>query len=300
MNARSVIDGRPADSGDDGSLRPIQASYESSGYSESHVEISVVIPAFNEAKDIGRTIDSLRHYFASRRMSFEVCVVDDGSQDNTLELARRLNVSKLLVNSTNMGKAAAVRKGVLRTSGQYVLVMDCDSSTPIDELDKLLRHTEEADLVIASRYLPQSEILAKQPPWRQLNSLLFRSIARGLMALGVSDSQCGFKLFRSTTIESVFGEPFLGRFSFDVEILRRAIDSHWRISEVPVVWRDRPDSRLRPRDVLMMYVDLIRAWLHFSFNHRQTQGESHPLRGPAQTCRADDSKAQYRKNRSYS
>ena len=188
-------------------------------------------------------------------------MVDDGSEDQTEQVAKRYEGIRVIRNDRNLGKGESVRRGALSASGALVLVVDADSSTPIGEFDRFIAQADACDIVIASRYLPQSRTIVKQALLRRLNSQVFRLLAGRLMGLRVSDSQCGFKLFRTEVVQAIFSSPFVGRLSFDVEILRRAKRLGLRVQEMPVQWDHRQGSKVNLLELARMYWDLLRVWL---------------------------------------
>jgi dolichyl-phosphate beta-glucosyltransferase len=210
------------------------------------VELSIVIPAFDEAERIGPAIDAALAHAGGG----EVIVVDDGSTDGTSEvLAGRPVVA--LRHDRNLGKGAAVRSGVLASRGGWVLVMDADLSTPMGELAKLRSAAHGADVVIGTR--------GARAGARAIVSRAFHQILRSLLDVPWRDTQCGFKLFRGDVARELFGGARIDHFAFDVEILVRAYDRGLRIVEVPVEWAPSADSRVSiARDSGRMLYDLFR------------------------------------------
>jgi dolichyl-phosphate beta-glucosyltransferase len=223
--------------------------------------LSVIIPAFNESDRLAPTLDSIIDYFKGFSSPIEIIVVDDGSLDQTSQIARSKKGIKVIQNNRNLGKGESVRRGIIQASGEMILVMDADSSASIQELDKLIPHIANFDIVIGSRYQPESHIIIDQPLARQINSILFLLVARRLLHLKFTDTQCGFKLYKSTIVKNIFSVPFIGKFSFDVEILWRAKKAGFEILEVPIHWSYRYGSKITLFRIMGMYLDLLRAWL---------------------------------------
>ncbi len=225
--------------------------------------LSVVIPAYNEARCIGRTLERIREYAARSATQCEVIVVDDGSRDGTCDIVRRFAAEpldlRLLVNPANRGKGHAVREGMLAATGGLVLMCDADLSMPIEELEKLLPWLERGyDVVIGSRDMPESVL---DPPQRLLRRWLawrFRAIRRRLLLRELRDTQCGFKLFRRDAVREVFALQTIDGWLFDCEVLGIAERLGYRIKEVGVVWRNNPDSRVKPvREALLAVPTLL-------------------------------------------
>jgi len=219
--------------------------------------LSVVIPAYNEAGCIARTLERIREYAARGARRCEVIVVDDGSRDGTCDIVRRFAAEpldlRLLVNPANRGKGHAVREGMLAATAELVLMCDADLSTPIEELEKLLPYLERGyDVVIGSRDMPESVLDPPQPLLRRWLAWRFRAIRRRLLLRELRDTQCGFKLFRRDAAREVFSRQTTTGWLFDCEVLGLAERLGYRIKEVGVIWRNNPDSRVKPvREALL-------------------------------------------------
>jgi len=212
---------------------------------EGLASISIVIPAFNEAKRLPATMESVLAYLSARPLSFaEILVVDDGSIDDTAALVARFagkeNRIRLLKNPGNRGKGYSVRQGMLEAKGDWILSTDADLSAPIGELDKLFAAAirEGAEVAIGSRALDRSLVGVHQSAFRELSGRLFNIAMRVLTGLPFRDTQCGFKLFRADAARAIFSRQTLDGFSFDVEDLVIAEVLHRRAIEVPVVWNN--------------------------------------------------------------
>jgi dolichyl-phosphate beta-glucosyltransferase len=229
------------------------------------VELSIILPAYNEGKRIGVTIEKILDYFHSRNTSFEIIVVDDGSKDKGGEIfedfSKKYPKVKILRHRTNLGKGATVKTGILEAKGDYIFFSDADLSTPIEEIEKLLRGVKEEgyDIAIGSRGLPDSKILVPQPWYRQCIGRFFPWLVRFIVFQDIKDTQCGFKLFKKDVARELFSLQRITGFSFDVEILYLAKKRGYRVKEIPVVWSDSPGSKVRIlRDSFLMLKDLLR------------------------------------------
>jgi dolichyl-phosphate beta-glucosyltransferase len=213
------------------------------------MKLSLVIPAYNEAARIEQSLAQIFSYLAEVSQPAEIIVVDDGSTDTTGEkvqamAARRPNL-RLLRLPRNLGKGAAVKAGVLASQGDWVLMSDADLSTPLTELPRFLAAlTDGFDLVIGSRQLPQSKIVRHQPRLRQQAGLMFGSLVRKLIPVGVVDTQCGFKLLRGPAGRELFQRLTIPGFCFDVELLVLAQALGFRVAALPVTWEDMPGSKV--------------------------------------------------------
>ncbi|HEX2253823.1 MAG TPA: dolichyl-phosphate beta-glucosyltransferase [Thermoanaerobaculia bacterium] len=228
------------------------------------MDLSVVIPAYNEAQRLGSTLEHLLAYLEGRGASFEVLVVDDGSGDATAEVAaafvpRGVRVLRL---EPNRGKGAALKAGVLASRGARVLLTDADLSTPIEDLPRLESRLPEAAVVLGSRALATSRITRRQPLYRELMGKGFNLLVRLAGVGGVRDTQCGFKLLDGDAARALFPELTVERFAYDVELVWLARRRGHRVVEEGVRWADSPDSRVSPlTDSLRMLWDLVRLRL---------------------------------------
>jgi glycosyltransferase involved in cell wall biosynthesis len=235
--------------------------------------ISIVVPAFDEEKRVGPTLDEIVRFLDSRRIDAEVLVVDDGSRDRTSWVvgSREHPYVRVLTNPTNRGKGWSVRRGFLEARGDWVLFTDADLSTPIEELDALLdAAVEGADVVIGSRAIDRSRILIHQSRVREAAGIVFNRIVRIILRLPISDTQCGFKLFNREKCERVFRLQRIQRFGFDPELLYLARKAGLVIREIPVTWRNDDRTRVRlGRDAATMFMNLIQIrWNWISGKYR--------------------------------
>ncbi len=227
--------------------------------------ISIIIPAYNEELRIQPTLEKIHTYCAGRFSEFEIIVVDDGSSDNTLSLVKRVgrdleNISPIHY-SKNAGKGFAVRQGVLASKGDLLLISDADLSTPIEEMKKLIPHIlrDNYDIVIGSRGLEKSDIIMKQPWYREIMGKTFNILVKIVAVSGINDTQCGFKLFRGNIARALFSKCTINGFSFDVEVLYLAKRSGYKMKEVPIRWINSPASKVELiSDPLIMILELLK------------------------------------------
>jgi dolichyl-phosphate beta-glucosyltransferase len=225
--------------------------------------LSLVVPAYNEALRLPRTLDTIRNHLEAAGEDYEVIVVDDGSGDGTAGEAKRkaegwrqLSVVRLSVNA---GKGAAVREGMLRARGDHRAFSDADLSTPLDELARLQACLGgDCHVAIASRDLPGSNIEVRQSGPRELAGKTYNRLLRLLLLPGIHDSQCGLKVFTAEAAVTCFTPLRTMRFGFDAEVLLRARRQGWSIAEVPVRWSHVEASRVTAgRDAPRMLLDLL-------------------------------------------
>jgi dolichyl-phosphate beta-glucosyltransferase len=222
--------------------------------------LSVVVPAHNEASRVGSCIERATAYLVAQPYTSEVIVVSDGSTDATVRIAREVGRERVRVIEipTHRGKGYAVRTGVLAAAGCHVLFSDVDFSTPIDEVERFLVALAGGyDVMVGSRALPDSDIWARQVWWRQSMGRVFNGIVRATLDFEMRDTQCGFKCFRREAARAIFSRARVDRFAFDVEVLWIAQRLKLRVGELPVSWADAGQSKVHLiRDSLRMLFDL--------------------------------------------
>jgi len=230
--------------------------------------LSVVIPAYNEQDRIERTLTRVVEYLDGRGEPYEILVVSDGSTDATEGIVQRFAQThpqvKLFAYQPNRGKGYAVRYGILRAQGERILFSDADLATPIEELEKLEPYLERGyPVAIGSRPLRESQLVVRQPFYREMAGRAFNKVVQVLAVRGIHDTQCGFKLFTRDAAHAIFSRCRLNGFSFDFEALFYAQRLGYEIAEVPIRWMHQEGSKVRLlRDGLRMLRDLV--WLRLS------------------------------------
>jgi glycosyltransferase involved in cell wall biosynthesis len=226
--------------------------------------ISIIIPAYNEQTRLPDTLRRVTQYLQESRWDFhEILVVDDGSRDGTAAAAASFagvnaNIF-LLSNPGNRGKGYSVRHGMLKARGEWRLFSDADLSTPIEELEKLWCQVELGgqEIAIGSRALDRSLIGVHQPGYRESMGRIFNAVMRAATGLPISDTQCGFKLFRADVAEEVFSRQTLDRFGFDAEVLYIAARRGYHIAEIPVRWNHVDGSKVGMLSGLHAFGELL-------------------------------------------
>ena len=216
--------------------------------SSRHVEWSVVIPAFNEARRLPPYLAEIVGYFEGRGAPYEVIVVDDGSRDGTADRVRETAGPapvRVIPLAGNEGKGAAVRHGMLAAVGAFRMFADADGATPIDELKRLeAALAAGADVAIGSRVVRDPGVAVVARPHRVVAGRVFNGLVSRVGLPEVGDSQCGFKAFKARAAEAIFSKLRTRGFGFDVELLMLAKWQGFRIAEVAVNWTDRPGSKV--------------------------------------------------------
>lgn len=228
------------------------------------LHLSVVVPAYNEEARIGASLIGMLAYFDAQKYRYELLVVDDGSSDNTRAVVQEIagthpNVCVLHYDG-NRGKGHAVRYGMLRAAGDFVLFSDADLATPIAEVENLFAALGEgADIAIGSRDVPGARLEKRQSFLREMGGKLFNRCVQLVAVPGIHDTQCGFKLFTRAAAQDVFGRCQIDNFSFDVEALYLARRFGYKIAETPVRWAHQEGSKVRfVRDAVRMLKTLFR------------------------------------------
>lgn len=213
--------------------------------------LSIIFPAYNEARSIRPALEHALAFVQARNISGEILVVDDGSRDETHSTASEMAGGepqvRVLSHSPNRGKGYAVKRGMLSARGAYRVFLDVDLATPLEEIDPLLASLQAgADIVLGSRYLPGSRLEVKQGRLRRWMGAVFRWFARRILRLPTSDVTCGFKGFRAAAAERLFAAQRESGWAFDAELIHLAFKWGMNVREIPVRWRDAGDSAVQP------------------------------------------------------
>ncbi len=235
--------------------------------------LSLVIPAYNEAKRLPGTIQSLARYLRSAPFEkVELIVVDDGSRDETGAAAEAAKPElddigtplRVIRNGKNRGKGFSVRRGMLAAVHEWVMFSDADLSAPIAELEKLMQAatTGGHDVAIGSRAIDHSLIGIHQPWYREFVGRVFNLNVRLLTGLEIADTQCGFKLFTDRAAKQIAAKQRVERFGFDVELLYIARKLGFTIAEVPVRWNNEANSSVTLGAGLQAFGDIWRVKWH--------------------------------------
>jgi dolichyl-phosphate beta-glucosyltransferase len=226
--------------------------------------ISIIIPAYNEQVRLPDTLRRIAEYLRASDWSFqEILIVDDGSRDGTAagaeEFAKGQPNARVLRNPGNRGKGYSVRHGMLEARGDWRLFSDADLSTPIEELEKLWNVVTKGKdpVAIGSRAVDRSLIGVHQPGHRETMGRLFNGVMRVATGLAISDTQCGFKLFRADVAQEVFSRQLLERFGFDAEVLYIADRRGYGIAEVPVRWNHVDGSKVGMMTGMRAFEELL-------------------------------------------
>ncbi len=219
------------------------------------MDLSIVIPAFREGEKVAHDVEAAGKFLVRQDLTGEIIVVDDGSPDDTKEAAERAEVPsgverRVIRYEPNHGKGYALRTGMSQTRGEVIMFADVGRCVP---LDNALRGIEairngECEIAHGSRKLPDSILDRRQRLYRRVLSWLFRKVAGAWMGVPgrLTDTQCGFKIYRGDVGRELYAACRTDGFMFDLEVLLRALRKGYRVTEFPVEWRCDRDSRLKP------------------------------------------------------
>ena len=236
-------------------------------------ELTIVVPAYNESARLPGTLRAIDQFIIDSRLTVELLVVDDGSSDDTIHVAKAHTSAAaryVTMCLSHRGKASAVRTGILASNGRHVLFTDADLSTPIDYATQLMEALEHgADVAIGSREGIGSTRVG-EPAYRHVMGRVFNAVVRLLAVPGINDTQCGFKAFRRDAARDIFSRTILHSgdapvhgprvTGFDVEVLFIARKSGYTIAEVPVYWEHVSGSKVQPLpDSFRMFADVLRV-----------------------------------------
>lgn len=223
--------------------------------------LSIVVPAFNEAGRLPRTLPRFAA-FCEARQETDVLVVNDGSLDGTAavleEFARRHPAVRVMHNAAHRGKGHALRQGALQATGEWILFTDADLSTPLDEIEKLFSAVRQhaASIAIGSRAIDRRTVGVRQSAAREWSGRFFNVVMRTITRLPYRDTQCGFKLYHREAARTIFPRQTLDGFGADVENLVTARVHGLRVVEVPVRWDHVEDTRVGPLSGGRAFVDV--------------------------------------------
>ena len=228
--------------------------------------LSIIIPVHNEQRRLPNTIEQALHFMSQQTYVAELIVVENGSQDRTLEIARAFaekHPQLRVLQEQARGKGLAVRHGMLEARGEYRFMADADFSMPPEEINRFIPPMlTDSDVAIASREAPGA-VRYGEPAYRHFIGRIFNLMIRILALPELQDTQCGFKCLRADVAEDLFPRLTLTGLAFDVELLFIARQRGYRIVELPISWYFNADSKVRVvRDSFEMARDLLRIRLN--------------------------------------
>jgi len=236
------------------------------------IYLSVIIPAYNEAQRLPKTLGRLSEYFAGKSVAYEIIVVLDGPIDGTREavrsMTRRIPHVRMIDRGINRGKGYTVKEGMLQATGRIRLFIDADNSTDIAHFDQMKPLFDQGcDVVIASRNAkdaPGAEQAVSQRWYKQFFGRLGNLLVQLLAVPGIWDTQCGFKAFRAEAAERIFSQTTIDGWGFDIEVLVLARALDYKIGIIPARWINDNRSHVRAADYLRVLGDTVRVRLNLA------------------------------------
>ncbi len=226
------------------------------------IELSLLIPAYNEETIIENTLDRVLEFLSKKNYKWEVIVVDDGSSDKTSEIIKSLRAQgvRLVKHDINMGKGAAIRTGVKKSKGKFIIFSDADLSVSIKNIDQFLTELKKSEVVIGSRRVLGAQIVIPQPAMRENLGRGYTQLTRSVTGVKLSDFTCGFKGFRKAAAKNIFARTLIDRWAYDSEILFLAKKLGYKITELPISWKNREDTRVSLGDAIVTsFIDLLKV-----------------------------------------
>ena len=235
--------------------------YKNTSLKIKHVhqmKTSIVVPLYNEEKRAGKFLGELLEFSKKNLDDYEIILVNDGSNDNTLGLIKKYESPekvKIISYEINRGKGGALKEGFKAANGEKILFIDADGSIPPQEITQMLEKLDEYDVVIGDRTSKESDV--DTTIIRKFTQISFNFIVNLLYNLRISDTLCGFKGFKKNIGKKLFGELISDRWIFDVEILYRAKKNNYKIFMLPIKWEHRSGSKITALGIIKMAFQLL-------------------------------------------
>lgn len=230
---------------------------------EPYIQVSVLIPAYNEEKRIGKTLEKHLDFFHNT----EIFITMDGCTDKTRsiveEFARNGNMNNNSIAyihfKDRLGKGMGLLRAIEHTKGDILVITDADESTSSSEINELINSLDGCDCVIGSRWLPESKVLVKQSIQRRIASRGFNFLVRRMFGIPFKDTQCGAKVIRKDAIKCVIDNMSTFDFAFDIDLLYQLKKKGFKIKEVPIVWSDKDGSSIQLfHQIISMFFAIVR------------------------------------------
>ncbi len=221
------------------------------------MNISIVIPAYNEQNQISNSLERILSYISSQKNNFEVIVVDDGSIDKTCEKVKYFPDVKLIKQDKNSGKGAALREGVNQSKYDYVYLCDCDLSTPIEEIEKFINKIKLFDCVVGSR--ANKKGYSHSSVVRVLFGKFGNFLINSFLRLGIRDTQCGFKLL-GPNAKKIFDKTTINRWGIDFEFLYLMKANNLKVKEIDIEWQAGKESKVSLLSYFSSFADLLKVF----------------------------------------
>jgi len=226
------------------------------------IYLSLILPAYNEEGIIKETLNRILNFLSEKKYTWEIIVVDDGSSDRTGGIVRSYKGKgvTLATLKVNRGKGAAIRAGVEKSKGKFIIFSDADLSVSIKNVDQFLKGLKKNDVVIGSRRVLGAQIVIHQPWLRENLGRGYTQLTRLVTGVKISDFTCGFKGFKRAAALKIFKRTLIDRWAYDSEILFVAKKLGYEIAEIPIAWKNREDTRVNLADaIITSFIDLLKV-----------------------------------------
>ncbi|HAJ44942.1 MAG: Glycosyl transferase, family 2 [Candidatus Azambacteria bacterium GW2011_GWE1_42_9] len=226
--------------------------------------LSVIIPAYNEENKIKETLGIIYNYLSRQNYSWEAIVVSDGGTDRTVEIVSEFISNKpefnLIANTRNHGKGFVVRQGMLQAQGDFRLFTDADNSTSIEQIEKFWPYFSESYAIVIGSIEVEGAVISEHAQWyRRLLGHYSKYLIRVVAGLwDIRDTQRGFKCFTAKAAEDIFSRAIIDRWGFDIEVLALAKKMKYKIKEVPMIWNNPSESKVRLSSYFSTLGDLLK------------------------------------------
>ncbi len=226
--------------------------------------LSVIVPVYNEAKTLANSLKLFNTYLKQQTFNYEIIIVDDASQDNSLAIAKDFQKQHancyVLTHQKNQGKGESLRTGLLAGQGDYLLFLDADNATSIDHLNKAQPLLTKYDIIIGSRSqrdMPSAKQIIKQNIIKQYLGIAGNKLIKLFTGLQINDTQCGFKILNKKSVKLIIPKTKIKRWALDVEILVIAKKQNLKIGIIPITWYCGPISRVGIKGYLLSFYELL-------------------------------------------
>jgi dolichyl-phosphate beta-glucosyltransferase len=236
---------------------------------EATTRISIIIPAYNEEKRIHECLQRVLSYCRNKNWDFEIVVVVDGSFDNTADIVNSFHLIDRRVSLVSLparlGKGGSIAVAALQSiTKENMAYLDADLASDPSQLEQMVPHINDHDIIIGSRILRGNLPRIKRPFHRALLSLLFSKTFRVLFRIPIYDPQCGIKLFKSSILPALLKNTTISGFAFDIDMIVTAYSLSMRVKEVPVEWIHGKSSTVNVlSEIRSMGIDLLSIWYNY-------------------------------------
>ena len=237
--------------------------------------VSLLIPCYNEEHRLSKNLNKIVKFLSKKPYAWELIIIDDGSKDKTSDIVSRQaaveSSIRLIKLKKNQGKGAAIKRGVMNATSNYIVFTDVDLSVSIETLDVMLTLLQSSAVVIGVRRRKGSSIKKHQPLYREFMGHIFTKYANIVLNVWVSDFTCGFKGFESSVAKQLFHTQRVPGWSFDAEVLYLAKRNGYAVCEHPVEWTNEKNTKVNIlRDAVLSFIDILRIRYYSFFGYYES------------------------------